>query len=163
MNRTVLSLLLSLVVGCSDVGGYVEANDGSPKDAKAPKVYTICADPVAGELDPELDTLIADALLYWQGEPGAERLEHTPGAECDVAVRFADESEYEPGSNSLARATVVGGWKPGCSPKRMVIRESRWARLKAKGRDFAIVAHEVGHLVCLPHTKLGIMAPNANI
>jgi hypothetical protein len=166
MNRF-LFLLLVLAVGCGpDATGYLETKSADveqaePEAVESPQVWTVCADEVATEFEPRLDEWIADALLYWQDEPGAERLKHTPGEPCDIPVTFTDETHWK-GSKAAARVVTKGKYGPyRCKPVSFRIREKTWPEKANWG--FFLVTHEVGHLLCLPHTELGIMAPDANL
>lgn len=140
-----------LVVGCSSGAGV----DGDVVAEAPAKVRTICADEVAREIDPALDDLIGDALLYWADEAEG-LLRHAPGEECDVPVYFSGESNWR-NSEASARASVKGELEPGCRPVKIQLRESRWDHIRQEGWQHFIVFHEVGHLLCKDHADHGIM------
>lgn len=155
---------LLAVTGCNFAG--IEGDDASPPEPvdaqeSALKVRTICADEVAREIDPMVDVVLSDAFIYWANEPGLGGLRHAPGEDCDVPVYFSDESHWSNGAG--ARAHIKGGWKPGCRPVKMELREASWDRAVDENALHYIMFHEFGHLLCLPHAETGIMKYDANL
>ncbi len=164
MRVWLLSWGLLAVTGCNFAG--IEGDEPSepqPVETQetALKVRTICADTVARELDPMVDVLIADAIIYWASEPMLAGLKHTPGQECDVPVYFSDESHWP--NDASAKAHIKGGWKPGCRPVELELREAHWDRVKDENWQHYVVFHEFGHLLCLPHADIGIMKYDGNL
>jgi hypothetical protein len=156
---------LLLVTGCNfaDVGNDTPAEPTEPVavEEAAVKVFTICADEVARELDPTIDTEIQDSLLYWQGEPGVESLRWSDSGDCDVPVYFSDESHFS--GTQGARAKIHGKWESECSPVHIELREAQWDRALANDWTFVIIAHEVGHLLCKRHEEHGVMSANGGL
>lgn len=127
-----------------------------------PKTWTICADEIAMELDPTIDSALQDALAFWADDPAAGTLRWSDTGECDVPVFFSDEDRWK--GTQGARANVRGKMRPGlCTPKNMELRESEWDRVTANDWTFVVLAHEVGHLLCHPHEDVGIMSPNGGL
>src|SRR5690606_32912276 len=135
-----------LVTGCN----FAASEDPAPiepvaVEESAVKVRTICADEIAREIDPTVDTMIQDSLLYWQGEPGADALRWSDSGDCDVPVYFADESRFTGGQG--ARAKIKGEWEGNCRPVHIELREAEWDRYLENRWTFTIIAHEIGHLL----------------
>lgn len=168
MRVWLLSLGLLAVTGCNFAGyeGDAPAEPAEPEPVAtqeaAIKVRTICADAVAREIDPMVDVLIADAIIYWASEPMLAGLKHTPGQDCDVPVHFTDESHWTKSKGS-ARAQIKGKQQPGCRPVELQLREAHWERVKDENWQHYVVFHEFGHLLCLPHADTGIMKYDGNL
>lgn len=159
--RALLGLLL--VVGCSGPD-FIEALPDEPVKVEeaSVKVLTICADTIAREIDPTIDTMIQDSLLYWQDEPGVEALRWDDSGDCDVPVYFADESRFS--GTQGARAKISGNWGEGnCSPFHIELREARWDEFIENDWTFILIAHEMGHLLCKRHEESGIMSKNGGV
>lgn len=155
---------LVLVTGCNFYGADHDAPaEPEPAAVEQPavRVRTICADEIAREIDPTIDTVIQDALLYWQGEPGAEALRWSDSGDCDVPVYFADESRFSGGQG--ARAKIKGEWEGDCRPVHIELREAEWDRYLANDWTFIIVTHEMGHLLCKRHEEFGVMSSNGGV
>jgi hypothetical protein len=156
---------LLLVTGCNyaDVGNDAPLEPADPVKVEeaSVKVRTICADQIAREIDPTIDTMIQDALLYWQGEPGAEGLRWDDSGDCDVPVFFAGESRFTGGQG--ARAKIKGEWEGECRPVHIELREAKWGYYLANDWTFVLIAHEIGHLLCKRHEEHGVMSSNGGI
>lgn len=110
---------------------------------------TICATREAQELDPEMNGRIVDAVNYWD-KLGYSGIVAVDDVSCDIPVRPARLG----GMYARAEVTVYAV-SDDCTPEYIEINISEWDNVLAEDLSLRVLAHEVGHLYCLPDESSG--------
>lgn len=121
-------LLLLLAVGCGN--------------------QTVCATDEALAFEPRMHEILTKAVAYWddRGRYGVTVVE---GNDCDVPVTVSADI---PGAAQAMVGELIFDttvcWSDGVS-----IHPDRWTNLA--GFEVRVMAHEVGHLLCLDDIEIG--------
>jgi hypothetical protein len=150
----------ALVIGCgsADVSDRPMAFVPVEK-SEEPAPKTVCVSERADAADPDLHQLVTAAFAYWQSEDSDAVGDVThwelvePSDDCDVPIIFAGEGVGWNSETQAAGLLAEGRMEPGkCQPYTILVRQERWEQTVTDGWAFPVIAHEIGHIFCLPHS-----------
>lgn len=148
----------ALAVGCGSADVSERPMVFAPvENSEEPKPKTVCVSERAAAADPDLHQIVTAAFAYWEAEKAVEDVANwelvEPSDDCDVPILFSGESVGWKSETQAAGLLVEGRMEPGkCEPYTILLRQDRWEQTVKDGWAFPVLAHEIGHIFCLPHS-----------
>lgn len=149
----------ALAVGCGSADVSERPMAFVPvQKTEEPAPKTVCVSERAAAADPDLHQIVTAAFAYWQSDEDVDGVAQwelvEPSDDCDVPIIFSGESVGWKSETQAAGLLVEGRMEPGkCEPYTILLRHDRWEETVKYGWAFPVLAHEIGHMFCLPHSE----------
>lgn len=116
---------------------------------------TVCATAEAEEFEPRITEYLRLAVAYWDDQ-GRRGLEVVKGPHCHVPVKLTDEI------TTFARTNIKVPFHSdaACWGREILLNPSMWGEIVDGRHEVRVIAHEIGHIHCLPddHGGAGVMS-----